>query len=693
MTLPEPDRRSPAPGLLVFLLGRFAVVRGTDEIPAPAWRRRRAVDLLRLLALAPSRALHREQAIDCLWPDKDLEGGANNLHRALYDLRKVLGEDWVTVEQGVVRLSGKAWVDVEAFETAAASDDPAGLALAFELYRGELCPEEPHAADLAARREALRQRFLDVAFKLARRALAEGAPVAAVDVLRRLVAVDPGQEEAHRLLMRALAESGRPADAERQFTACREALAQLGTEPEAATRDLERAIAAGEVAPRRGGQRGWRRVARRLAGAGEIRPLRGREEAVAEIVKFVEVGGGVLLIIGESGIGKTRLAIEGARLVEESGGCLLSAVGLDLPGLPPWAPFREAWDDYLAGAGLPVADSPFARTSVEAVAGADRLRLVQAVLRSLERLAAGRPFCLVLDDLHFLDEASLDLLHYLAHASRSRPVSLIATCRSEDIRSGSKLSTLLRALRHERVARRIEIGPLDEAATHDQMADILGHPPPPDQFTAVWRLTAGNPLYTEEVVGALLERGSVEPGLPEELAGTIRDRVSALGDEVERLLLAASILGGRFRLEVARRAAGLGSGTALTALERTLAAGLLEEDRSALRFRAELVREALQRTLCRARRAALERAVATALGAEEPSSREGLAAAVFGGHRSSESTLRAVPHLLAASTEPAREATASFLQRGRSAIHAAETTTEAARRGKRTNHWREGGDR
>lgn len=677
MTSPEPDRRSRPPGLLVFLLGRFAVVRGTAEIPAGAWRRRRAADLLRLLALAPGHALHRELAIDCLWPDKDLEDGANNLHRALYDLRKVLGEDWVTLEQGVLRLSGQAWVDVESFETAAASDNPAGLALAFELYHGELCPEEPHSADLAARREALRQRFLDVAFKLARRALTEGAPVAAVDVLRRLVAVDPGQEEAHRLLMRALAESGRPADAERQFTACREALAQLGTEPEAATRELARAIAAGEVAPQRRAQGGWRRVARRLAGAGELRPLRGREDAVAEIVEFVETEGGVLLIIGESGMGKTRLAIKAARLVEESGGCLFSAVGLDLVGLPPCAPFREAWDDYLACAGLPVADSPFPRASLEAVAGADRLRLMQAVLRSLERLATGRPVCLVLDDLHFLDEASLDLFHYLAHASRSRPVNLIATCRSEDMRSRSKLATLLRALRHERIARRIEIGPLGEAATREQMADILGHPPRPEQFTAVWRLTAGNPLYTEEVVATLLEGGSLEAGLPEELAGAIRERVSALGEEVERLLLAASVLGGRFRFEVAQRAAGLGSGTALTALERTLAAGLLEEDRSALRFRAELVREALQRTLCRTRRAALERAVTTALGTEDPSGRERLAAAVFAGHRSGESTVRAVPHLLAASAEPATESTISFLRRGRSAIRAGETTAEA----------------
>src|SRR5512133_3823371 len=132
---PSCSRGSPSgPGLLVrctpegltrvstlklYLLGRFEVVRANAPIPTQAWRRRRPADLLKLVALAPGRATPRERAIETLWPDKDPLSGANNLHRALYDLRQILGGRWVDIERGQVQLLPDAWVDVDVFETAA----------------------------------------------------------------------------------------------------------------------------------------------------------------------------------------------------------------------------------------------------------------------------------------------------------------------------------------------------------------------------------------------------------------------------------------------------------------------------------------------------------------------------------------------------------------------------------------------
>ncbi|HYG67133.1 MAG TPA: transcriptional regulator, partial [Anaeromyxobacteraceae bacterium] len=153
--------------LRVSLLGRFEVVREDAPIPAQAWRRRRPADLLKLVALAPNRTIGRDAAIDALWPDHDPGSGANNLHRALYDLRQVLGGRFVDIDRGQLRMRPEVWLDVDAFEQAAAAGTPESRALAVSLYRGELSPENPDAEWLRARRAMLRGRFVDAALPVA----------------------------------------------------------------------------------------------------------------------------------------------------------------------------------------------------------------------------------------------------------------------------------------------------------------------------------------------------------------------------------------------------------------------------------------------------------------------------------------------------------------------------------------------
>src|SRR5690242_21899123 len=102
------------PSARIFLLGRFGVEVQGRPIPASSWRKRRPIEVLTALALAPGRCLHREELIDRLWPDKDLDAGANNLHRALHDLRRVTNTDLTTLDRGVARLDATAWVDVDA---------------------------------------------------------------------------------------------------------------------------------------------------------------------------------------------------------------------------------------------------------------------------------------------------------------------------------------------------------------------------------------------------------------------------------------------------------------------------------------------------------------------------------------------------------------------------------------------------
>lgn len=239
-----------APLARISLLGRFEVEVSGKAVPSATWRKKRAVDVLTALALAPGHALHREELIDRFWGEKDLDAGANNLHRALYEVRRAAGIELATLDRGVARLADGVWIDVDAFEQMAARTDAESLARAVELYRGGLLPDDPYSDALASRREALRQRFVDVALVLAR--LRHGASDAdgCIAVLRRVLDGDDALEPAHQLLMEVLAKAGRQGDALRQFAECAAALrARSDAQPSRATLDLRAAIARGEIGP------------------------------------------------------------------------------------------------------------------------------------------------------------------------------------------------------------------------------------------------------------------------------------------------------------------------------------------------------------------------------------------------------------------------------------------------------------
>lgn len=613
-------RRVP-PSLRVYLLGGFAIERKGNRIPPQAWRRRRPSDLLKIIAVTPGRAIHREEVIGRLWPDKNLENGANNLHRSLHDLRRILGGPWVYLDKGVLKLHSQVWVDVEEFEAAAATGDPTSLSRAVELYRGDLCPEDPYWEALMPRRRELRERFMDAGLKLAGRAVEADDWEKAIDTLRRLLALDPGEEQAHYLLMQSLARSGRRQDALRQFAICARSLKEaLDREPSASTVALFRALEQSETARSRpGGPGSWERAARRLLGTMDPAPMRGRATALAAIEAFVRHGSGVLFVLGEAGVGKTRLALEGARLAQAAGALVLSGAGFEFERLAPYALLIEAWADHLRASDLPAARNPF--LSFNPASGGDlqqdQLRLYASVRSSLDSLSSGRPVYWILDDIHLADPSSVHLVHFLARATRSAPLMLVATGREEEVRLGTPFYSLLANLHRERIARRLELERLDRAASREHLADLLGREPEEELAGAVYGLAAGNPFYTEEIAHALREpvpHGGKLP-LPADLAATVRERVARLGKETETFLVAAAVAGERFDFEVVRRAAGLSAEEALGALERSLEGRVVEDSQGSYRFRHALVREALYRALAGPRQLHLHLAVAEALEA------------------------------------------------------------------------------
>jgi DNA-binding SARP family transcriptional activator len=145
----------PGPGVRIHLLGAFAVTVDGAAVPEGGWRLRKAKTLVKLLALAPGRRLHREQAIAALWPDRAPAAAASNLQQVLHVARGQLDgsrkkRGFLRLDDDVLSLPGgeRLWIDVEAFrrEAVAAlrSGEPQRAAAALELYTGPLLPEDRH---------------------------------------------------------------------------------------------------------------------------------------------------------------------------------------------------------------------------------------------------------------------------------------------------------------------------------------------------------------------------------------------------------------------------------------------------------------------------------------------------------------------------------------------------------------------
>src|SRR4051794_37851919 len=149
---PETPMGGKREAVRVWMLGGFRVSVGSRTIPQDAWRLRKAAALVKLLVLAPGYRMHREQAMDLLWPEASRRAASNNLRSTLHTARNVLdpsmGSRYLASEDEALVLcpEGELWVDVDAFEQAAARarrvKDPATHRAALDLYMGNLLPED-----------------------------------------------------------------------------------------------------------------------------------------------------------------------------------------------------------------------------------------------------------------------------------------------------------------------------------------------------------------------------------------------------------------------------------------------------------------------------------------------------------------------------------------------------------------------
>ena len=251
--------------LEIYLLGPFGLKVDGQPVEDRRFTRRKPKQLVKLLALQPFRQLHRDEAMEMLWPNSDPEPAANNLHKAIHMARHALEPGLksaaeshfilTSAQQILLQSPGELRIDVEEFERLAnagmKSNNPRDAEIALSVYRGDLLNEDRYEDWAAPRRNQLRELYHRLLRHLARTYESQSDHEQSINSLRKLISSDPADEESHRLLMRLYALDGNRNQALQQYQQCVAALRQeLDTEPETATVELRRQIESGLVGAR-----------------------------------------------------------------------------------------------------------------------------------------------------------------------------------------------------------------------------------------------------------------------------------------------------------------------------------------------------------------------------------------------------------------------------------------------------------
>ena len=618
---------SDADTLQLRFLGEMELLRGETRLELPPSKKTRG--LLAYLALT-GRSHRRDRLCSLLWDVADDPRGA--LRWSLSRLRALVDEPEhprISAPRDSVAFEAKgARIDVlVARQRCAAGLERASLeelaSLASE-FRGELL----EGLDLGeflefqawcvAEREEARKLHASVLRALVGRLV--DAPEAALPHARTLAAVDPLDETARAGLVRLLGATGRRREAQQQYEAACRLRQELGAagspELEAAWRGARDSVAL-PVA--------WRDPA--LAppplphsSPGFVGRRRERQRLEAALEASRADGARVLLLTGEPGLGKSRLLDELGHMTRARAGTLLEGRAFEAEAERPFGPWIDALRQLPPGAVASTGAADLAALLPELAredgAPPSRDRLFAAVLELLgERAATSPPVVLALEDVHWLDAASAELLHYVARSLRHRPLLVALTARAGELSDNETVQRALRGLRELGLLEEIRLEPLGAPETRELVRAVA----PEVDAERVFVESGGNPLFALEVARALPERDGT---LPRSLAELVRGRVERLPSEAGDVLRWAAVLGCGFSLDRLGELMALDLDRLLAALELLERHALLSErgpgGAGAYEFPHELVRRAVYSELSQPRRRLMHKRVALWLERDGP---------------------------------------------------------------------------
>jgi len=359
--------------------------------------------------------------------------------------------------------------------------------------------------------------------------------------------------------------------------------------------------------------------------------------------------GGLVMLVGEPGIGKSRTIEEFAEQARAGGALVLAGRCFEGEWAPPYAPFAEAIAGYAKDAAPDAlrADLGYGAPAVARLVPSlherlpdigepvplnpdeERFRLLDAVSQFIIATSARAPVVLVLDDLHWADGGTIAMLRHVARFLPAQRTLVLGAYRDVELDRQHPLADALAALRREAEYERILVKGLDEGDVRALLTDIAEQDVPEAFVQAISAETDGNPFFIREVLNHLAEEGKIyqqdgrwtanvsiaEMGIPEGVRQVIGRRLSRLSETGNRLLTAASGFNGPFRVGLAAAAAGLDEADALDAIDVALEAQLVQPagDAESYDFAHALIRHTLYGELSPSRQVRLHRQIAEAM--------------------------------------------------------------------------------
>lgn len=675
------------PSLRIRLLGSFQVWLNDELISPQDLPPQKTRDLLKILVTERGHVVPVDRLVDWLWPDLSISSATNSLRVAVSRLRRLLEPERARgTAPHYVFTSGQAygfqatpdvWIDVDAFLSAVGKGQEAEWRTAWgravvayqaaeELYRGDYLEENLYDDWAMATREHLRVIRLDMLSRLAHCHAQQGHYRRALEACQRVLAVDPLRESVYRQVMLYHSRLGQRDQALRAYERCRTVLVEeLGVDPLPETQQVYTQILRDEafdapalerppVPPAQPIQRTFLTWL----------PFVGREaemEALNAALQRARQGQPhMVLVEGETGVGKSRLCEEFLAVAIDQGTQVFRARAFDVERDLAYQPLRAALRRYLSEGSSPDTlqtvlgpwAGPIALLLPElrqllpaipplppATAAEERQQVIDALTQFCLTLATTRPTVFYFDDLQWADPATLNFLHYLILKSGNAPLLLVGTCCFGQMTSSDHpLHVIERSLVRYGLITKIHVPRLSPQAV-DQLVQLRADPGwNSSAFSQrIYEETEGNPLFLAELLRSLFESNLLveddaarwQSGagastlavenltLPATMHDVILARCADVSEVGWQVLRTAAVIGRTFSVGLLWRVLSLDDGRLLDALDDLTARQLIEEQivegEGGYRFSHDKIREVIYGQLSQARRQHLHAQVAAAM--------------------------------------------------------------------------------
>jgi DNA-binding SARP family transcriptional activator len=598
-------------------------------------RRLRAFNSLRLqrfLALIALRRdpQHRSRLAFELWPDSDEAQARTNLRKLLHDFRHALPDlgEFIEIDHETVHwiARGPSEVDVLRFQDAMAAGD---FELAARLYSGDFLPA-CYDDWVLEERAKLRAKAYRALVQLTEDAARRDDHNTAIGHAQRIIDLEPTDEAAVRMQMQAHLALGDRAAALRAYHRYAQVLERdLAAAPGEAIGALYQQLRAGPC--NRDEVQGQNLPVAESPFVGRDREWK---QLIAAWNSTLQRGAHLLLVTGEPGIGKSRLALELGRRVRAEGHAVASARAYEAAGRLPWGPVVEllrseaigrqidtldrVWRAELARLLPELRDASRSSGPRQASEVAQRQRLFDAVSRAL--VTGDRPRLLIIDDLQWCDAETIELIGFVIRSRQTAPVLIVGTVRWEEMPEHHPLVGLVDALGHDQAVTTVPLDRFDQATTAQLAARLRAVDALEPQLAArLWRETEGNPLFVIEALRAGISAEASQAVLTPTMRAVLHARLGQLGDDARRLAEVAAVIGRPFSVGLLVAASGIDEHALVDQVDELWRRRIIRDQGLTYDFSHDKLRTVALEMISPARRRQLHRAIAEAIALERHS--------------------------------------------------------------------------